>query len=256
MIAKAIHEKYPDIEICGTAGPFHTPSSDYIEGWKFAKQHSDLFSLIDEHYYESVGWFINNQDYYDAYDRNAPKVYLGEYAARSKRGNIDCALAEALHLCGIERNGDVVEMTSYAPMLCNLKHQNWNPDMIYFDNETIDLTPSYHTQRLFSKYSGDLLLASKVRMDEDAEVAKRVAATVVKDSRTGKRYLKVVNVLPVELSLKVKAEDVKGGCKTEGFSGLPSQERVEVVDGCQGEVKDGTLTLRIAPYSLMAVEME
>ena len=256
MIAKAIHEKYPDIEICGTAGPFHTPSSDYIEGWKFAKQHSDLFSLIDEHYYESVGWFINNQDYYDAYDRNAPKVYLGEYAARSKRGNIDCALAEALHLCGIERNGDVVEMTSYAPMLCNLKHQNWNPDMIYFDNETIDLTPSYHTQRLFSKYSGDLLLASKVRMDEDAEVAKRVAATVVKDSRTGKRYLKVVNVLPIELSLKVKAEDVKGGCKTEGFSGLPSQERVEVVDGCQGEVKDGTLTLRIAPYSLMAVEMD
>ena len=121
MISKAIRERYPEIKICGTAGPFHTPSSDYVEGWKFAKQQGDLFYMIDEHYYESVGWFINNQDYYDNYDRNAPKVYLGEYAARSKRGNIDCALSEALHLCGIERNGDIVEMTSYAPMLCHLK---------------------------------------------------------------------------------------------------------------------------------------
>ena len=199
MIAKAVREKYPEIQICGTAGPFHTPSSDYIEGWLYALEHSDIIDLVDEHYYESVGWFVNNQDYYDDYDRNGPKVYLGEYAARSRRGNIDCALAEALHLCGIERNGDVVEMTSYAPMLCHLKHQNWNPDMIYFDNERIELTPSYHTQRLFSKYSGDCLLPATVSgVSEDA--ARRVAATFVCNSKTGKGYLKLVNVLPVSLT--------------------------------------------------------
>lgn len=262
MICKAIHERYPDIKICGTAGPFHTPSSDYVEGWKFAKANRDLFFMVDEHYYESVGWFINNQDYYDNYDRTAPKVYLGEYAARSKRGNIDCALSEALHLCGIERNGDIVEMTSYAPMLCHLKHQNWNPDMIYFDNETIDLTPSYETQRLFSKYSGDILLASTVNVDGKeigdvsvAHVSKRVAATIVKDSATGKRYLKVVNVLPVELELTVKAPKLKGACMVEGFSGQPSQERVAVVKGEKGCIDNGNLVISIPPYSFEAIEL-
>ena len=99
-------------------------------------------------------------------------------------------------------------MTSYAPMLCHLKHQNWNPDMIYFDNETIDLTPSYETQRLFSKYAGDKFVDTKLSVDTEgmteagaADITKRVAATVVVDSKTGKRYLKVVNVLPVELQL-------------------------------------------------------
>ena len=262
MICKAIHERYPEIEICGTAGPFHTPSSDYVEGWKFAKQHSDIFSLIDEHYYESVGWFINNQDYYDNYDRNAPKVYLGEYAARSKRGNIDCALAEALHLCAIERNGDVVAMTSYAPMLCHLKHMNWNPDMIYFDNETIDLTPSYHTQRLFSKYAGDKFVDSRLAIDTEGmteesvkDIAKRVAATVVVDSKTGKRYLKVVNVLPVELRLDVNVAGLKQGADYEGFAGVPAQERVEITTGKKETVTGGKLSLQLPPYSLQVIEM-
>ena len=262
MICKAIHEKYPEIEICGTAGPFHTPSSDYVEGWKFAKQHKDIFSLVDEHYYESVGWFINNQDYYDNYDRNAPKVYLGEYAARSKRGNIDCALAEALHLCAIERNGDVVSMTSYAPMLCHLKHQNWNPDMIYFDNETIDLTPSYETQRLFSKYAGDKFVDTKLSVDTEgmteagaADITKRVAATVVVDSKTGKRYLKIVNVLPVELQLEVDAAGLKQAAAYEGFDGEPGQERVVIKTGKKGTLTEGKLRLQLPPYSLQVVEM-
>ena len=262
MICKAIHEKYPDIEICGTAGTFHTPSSDYIEGWKFAKQHSDIFSLIDEHYYESVGWFINNQDYYDNYDRNAPKVYLGEYAARSSRGNIDCALSEALHLCAIERNGDVVAMTSYAPMLCHLKHQNWNPDMIYFDNETIDLTPSYHTQRLFSKYAGDRLVNSQISILSDGitpesnnDVSKRVAATVVVDSKTGKRYLKVVNVLPVELRLDVNGIVMKHEVNYEGFNGVPNQERIDIVSGSKKSLSADKTTLQIPPYSIQVIEL-
>ena len=262
MICKAIKEKYPDIEICGTAGPFHTPSSDYVEGWKFANLHKDLFSLIDEHYYESVGWFINNQDYYDNYDRNAPKVYLGEYAARSSRGNIDCALSEALHLCGIERNGDVVAMTSYAPMLCHLKHQNWNPDMIYFDNETIDLTPSYHTQRMFSKYAGDILVDSQLSINSDGitaesfkDIAKRVAATVVVDSKTSKRYLKVVNVLPVELKLDINARDMNEEASYEGFNGLPNQERIEIVSGTKKSISAEKMTLVLPPYSLQVIEI-
>ena len=254
MIARAIRQKYPDIQICGTAGPFHTPSSDYIEGWLYAFEHQDIVDIVDEHYYESVGWFINNQDYYDNYDRKGPKVYLGEYAARSGHGNVDCALVEALHLCGVERNGDIVEMTSYAPMLCHKKHQNWNPDMIYFDNETIDLTPSYHTQRLFSKYSGTHYLDSYIEgLPEDAQ--RRVAASIVCDVKSGKGYLKVVNTLPVALKLDITGLDIEANRPFEGFSGKPGQERIKIESGNCGKAGKDVFKVELPPYSLRVIEL-
>lgn len=261
MICQAVKDKYPDIRICGTAGPFHAPSSDYMEGWRFANDNKDLFYMIDEHYYESVGWFINNQHYYDTYDRSNPKVYLGEYAARSAKGLADCALAEALHLCGIERNGDVVAMTSYAPLLCNDLHHNWDPDMIYFTHDSIDLTPSYHTQRLFSVYSGDTFVESSLSLDDNSaandDALKRVAATVVRDSKTGRSYLKIVNVLPVTLSLCVTAADItlSANRQCEGFSAQPGQERVTVVTSSCGTLSSDGLHVDVAPYSLTAVQL-
>ena len=254
MICRAIRQKYPNIQICGTAGPFHTPSSDYIEGWTFALENQDIVDIVDEHYYESVGWFINNQDYYDNYDRKGPKVYLGEYAARSAHGNIDCALVEAMHLCGVERNGDVVEMTSYAPMLCHMKHQNWNPDMIYFDNETIDLTPSYHTQRLFSKYSGTHYLDSYIEgLPEDAQ--RRVAASIVCNVKSGKGYLKVVNTLPVALKLDITGLDIEANRPFEGFSGKPGQERIKIESGNCGKAGKDVFKVELPPYSLRVIEL-
>ena len=62
MICKAVRERYPDIKICGTVGPFHSPSADYTEGWDFTKKHPDLQYMVDEHYYESTGWFMHNRD--------------------------------------------------------------------------------------------------------------------------------------------------------------------------------------------------
>ena len=159
MIAREVKKRYPYIQICGTAGPFHFPSADYIEGWKFGSEHPDLFDMLDEHYYESTGWFMHHLDYYDNYDRRGPKVYVGEYASRSRTH--ESALAEALFLCNIERNGDIVEMTSYAPVLAKEGHHNWNPDLIYFDNTSVQLTPSYHTQHLFGNHSGDRYVTSQ-----------------------------------------------------------------------------------------------
>ena len=42
MICKALTEKHPEIEVVGTVGPFHWPSSDYVEGWKIAKENKRL----------------------------------------------------------------------------------------------------------------------------------------------------------------------------------------------------------------------
>ena len=200
MICKAVKEKYPQLEVIGTVGPFHWPSSDYIEGWKLAKAHSNIIDAVDEHYYEQPEWFINHQDYYDQYDRKAPKVYLGEYASRGADA-LDNALAEGIHLCNVERNGDVVEMASYAPLLSKDGYSNWSPDMIYFNNNNVRASESYKMQRMFGQHAGDTYISSVLELP--AELKKYVGTSVVKDSKTGKTWLKVVNALPRILKLKV-----------------------------------------------------
>ena len=97
MIFNAVKEKYPEVTVIGTVGPFYE-GSDYEEGWKFATKMG--IPMVDEHYYNTPGWFINNQDFYDRYDRNKAKVYLGEYAAHlpGRPNNMETALAEALYL--------------------------------------------------------------------------------------------------------------------------------------------------------------
>lgn len=243
MIAKAIHEKYPDMNICGTAGPFHKGSSDYEWGWKVAHENKYLFSLIDEHYYESTGWFMHNQDYYDNYDRTMPKVYLGEYAASTnvKRSNIETALAEAIHLCNVERNGDVVAMTSYAPLLAKDGHNNWNPDLIYFNNRNVRVTPSYETQRLFSMSSGDEYVENTLEVADSIKY--RIATSVVRNSKTGKQYLKLINALPTEVMMTLDTE--LDNAEHIFFSGKITDQRTKV--------ETSTITgkfIKLKPYSV------
>ncbi len=245
MICKAIKQKYPDMIVVGTVGPFHDPSADYVEGWKFAKAHKDILDLVDEHYYESPGWFVHHQDYYDNYDRTDPKVYLGEYASRTR--TVESALAEAMYLCGLERNGDVVSMTSYAPLLCKEGLSNWNPDMIYFNNDTITcLTPSYHTQRLWGTHSGDRYVQSKIGIDQ--ALSHRVAASVVKDTNTGKTVVKLVNALPASLSVSLQGLAIPAGAKSEGFTGKPSDRTV-----VETESEEGGQQVDLKPYSVKVI---
>ena len=250
MLARAIRAKYPDIKICGTAGPFHAPSADYQEGWDFSRRQPDLQYMLDEHYYESTGWFMHNRHYYDDYDRNGAKVYLGEWAASTKvkRPNIETALAEALYLTDIERNGDVVEMTSYAPMLSKDGHSNWNPDMIYFSNTDVRITPAYEVQRLFSVYGGDTYVTSQLTMD-NSQFAHRVGASVVRNAKTGKTYLKLVNTLPVELRLDVTGIDIPATAETEGFAGKPEEQRLTITKGEAGT------SMVLPPYSLRVIKL-
>ena len=250
MICKAVRERYPDIKICGTVGPFHSPSADYTEGWDFTKKHPDLQYMVDEHYYESTGWFMHNRDYYDSYDRTAAKVYLGEWAASTnvKRPNVETALAEALYLTDIERNGDVVEMTSYAPMLSKDGHSNWNPDMIYFSNTHIRTTPAYEIQRLFSVYCGDRYIKSQFS-NLDSQLAHRSGASVVRDSKTGKRYLKLVNALPSTLKIHVEGINLPATVKCQQFTGAIDDQKAKTT-----EIETNEPTT-LPPYSLRVIEL-
>ncbi len=248
MICEAIKEKYPDITVCGTVGPFHNPSSDYIEGWKVAKANQNIIDMVDEHYYESTGWFLHHQDYYDDYDRTAPKVYLGEWASRTRTH--ESALAEAIHLCALERNGDVVVMASYAPLLAKEEHLNWNPDMIYFNNDSITcLTPSYHVQRLWGNTAGDEWLESNIDMAE--ELKYRVAASVVRDTTTGNTYLKLVNALPAQLAIDIKGIDIQSNAPMEELFGQVGDENVQTA---VGTASGQSQTLK--PYSVRVIQVK
>ena len=285
MICRAIRKRYPDIKLCGTVGPFHTPSADYIEGWDFTRKHPDLQYMTDEHYYESTGWFLHHRDYYDNYPRvlptpsapdeptigpsagtedapsetvggvASPKVYLGEWAAstKTKRPNVETALAEALYMTDLERNADLVVMSSYAPMLAKDGHHNWNPDMIYFSNTEVRTTPAYEVQRLFSCYSGDRYLFSEIsELSENSEpsaLSHRIGASVVRDSKTGSTYLKLVNALPVALQLDVRGLSLSNA-QGEGFSGKPEQQRLQ----CEPVSLNGT-EVTLPPYSFRVVKL-
>lgn len=203
MIYKVVKEKYPDIIIIGTVGPFYE-GTDYVEGWDLATKMS--VPMVDEHYYNSPGWYIHNQDFYDKYDRSKSKVYLGEYAAHlpGRPNNIETALAEALHLANVERNADIVTMTSYAPLFAKEGYTQWNPDLIYFNNAEVKPTVGYYVQKLYGQHSGDEYIASSIQLSDNRDaVQKRIAKSIVRDSKTGDVIVKLINMLPVEVNTKL-----------------------------------------------------
>lgn len=209
MIHNAIREKYPEITVIGTAGPF-SEGSDYVEGWNLATEMG--LTLVDEHYYQPPGWYLNNQDYYDRYDRSKAKVYLGEYAAHvpGRHNNLETALCEALHLINVERNGDIVTMTSYAPLLAKEGFTQWNPDLIYFNNTEVRPTVGYFVQKLFGHHAGSEYIASRIIPSDNREdIRKRIAASFVTDKETNDLIIKLVNLLPVAVSSNIDLTDMQ-----------------------------------------------
>jgi len=245
LIYKALKQKHPEITVIGTVGPFHD-GSDYEQGWALASQLK--VPMVDEHYYESPGWFINNQNFYDKYDRNKPKVYLGEYA--SWGNTLFNALAEALYLTNIERNGDVVHMASYAPLLAREKHTQWNPDLIYFNNTEVKPTVNYEVQKLFGNNAGTEYLPSLLTLSKEEEGArKRLGISIVRDTTDGSVIVKFVNLLPIPTTLKLDLGKLAPGGKAERsvLNGKPNdrQNPVTVTTAAIGNVLEDTLL----PYS-------
>ena len=251
FIYDQVRAKYPDIVIVGTAGPgSHPGNGDYEEGWKFATELG--VDILDEHYYEQRNYFLTSRQY-DSYprDRNT-KVYLGEYAAKDKK-LID-ALAEGLYLLHVERNADVVVMTSYAPLFARKNTNNWNPDLIYFDNERPFLTCSYYVQQMFGQSSGDYYYGDCVKFDRADD--NLLGQSVVLDTQSRKLFLKVCNAgenaakATIDLSRfsgfkSVTKTTIKGQPDDEnGFDAQPIAPATESV-----KLKSKA-TLDVEPYSI------
>jgi alpha-L-arabinofuranosidase len=248
LIYDVVKSKHPEITIIGTVGP-SPAGEDYELGWKFANEAA--VQMVDEHYYEKPEWFLANTGRYDKYDRKKSKVYLGEYA--SWGNTLFNALAEAVYMTSLERNGDVVNMASYAPLLARIGHTSWNPNLIYFTGTEVTLTPNYYVQQLFSNNQGDIYYPDIVSFK-----GTNVAASCVKDSKTGDLILKLVNA----------GEDtVLAKANLSGFRPLNSNATLTFLNG-RKEAKENIVpvttvlklekqfTYNMAPHSLSVIRIK
>ncbi len=206
MIFDAVREKHPEVTVIGTSGPW-PDGEDYDRGWALIRQLG--VALVDEHSYKPPQWFWDNLDRFDDHDRDGAKVYLGEWAAHDdgRRPTLRAALAEAAYLTSLERNGDVVVMSSYAPLFAKRGHTHWNPDLIYFDNQRFYPTISYHVQKLFGHHAGDEYLGQV----DGVDVAQtQLASSVVRDRQTGDVIIKLVNAEPDAAAVDVTLAGADG----------------------------------------------
>lgn len=227
VFEEAIKSRYPEMIIVSGSGPF--PDGEMFEyGWEELKKLRT--EIVDEHYYRPPDWFLENADRYDSYDRNGPKVFAGEYAAQSvaiaspeNRNNWNCALAEAAFMTGLERNADVVHLTSYAPLLAHADAWQWTPDLIWFNNLESYGTPNYYVQKLFSTNPGTHVL----RITEDGQAIigeKGVYATAALDAETNEIIYKVVNATDTEQNIRIEVEGGKTTADTGTLTVLASED--------------------------------
>ena len=223
VFAKALKEKYPQIKLVTSSGPSPNDARfDYLWG-ELRKLNADL---VDEHYYQSPQWFLSQAGRYDNYDRNGPKVFAGEYAVHGRedkpaesRNTWESALAEAAFMTGLERNADVVQMASYAPLFGNVNAWQWRPDLIWFDNLRVIGTPNYYVQKLYSTNKGTNVVPA-LNDGKVLEGADSLYASAVIDKNTNEVIVKLANVssVPVSFNLKLNGAKPSGSAKITTIS--------------------------------------
>lgn len=275
MFEQAIHEKYPEIKLIGSAGA-DVWGDGYFQAWEWAKKkvmaNGNMMYAMDEHYYVSPDWLLDHVHFYDTYDRQI-KVFAGEYACHipgvagkfncPKANTLECALAEAAFMTGLEKNADVVVLASYAPLFARMGYTQWSPNLIWFDGEKSYETPSYFVQQLFSRYRGTSTLHVDMECDVETERKNGIFASAVRDDE-GRVILKIVNMNNDEREVTLCAEpgifsdgtkyQVKYICgdKEDGNS-IYDREKVAVREET-GKMIDGKLQLKGNSFMTFVLE--
>lgn len=134
---KAIKQKYPDLILISNHGINNTG--------KITKT-----DMVDPHWYVTPDFFFSNSKIFDDVKRGNYTVYVGEYACNSNvgSGNMLAALSEAAFISGMERNGDLVKMASYAPLFENKNDRCWATNLIWIDTDKVMGRSSYYVQKM------------------------------------------------------------------------------------------------------------
>jgi alpha-N-arabinofuranosidase len=227
LFAKVLKAKYPSIKLVSSAGP--SPADDRFKAatLKFRELGVDL---LDEHYYSKPEWFRENVRRYDDYPRNGTKIFAGEYAAHSpnnggpkRPNNWESAISEAAFMTGLDRNADVVQMASYAPLFAHVDAWQWTPDLIWFDNLAAFGTPNYYVQKLYSLNKGTAVLPvqlpNNVKNGQD-----NLFTSAVADKATGEVIVKLVNYSASPRPVSIKLDGAKKLGKTGKATVLASAD--------------------------------
>jgi alpha-L-arabinofuranosidase len=216
----AFRKRCPEIKIIGSAGP--SSGGEYFD-YLWPEMKRLKVDLVDEHFYSPETWFLAQAARYDGYDRKGPKVFAGEYAChgRGKKYNhFNASLLEAAFMTGLERNADVVQMATYAPLFAHVDGWQWRPDMIWFDNLRSVRTASYHVQQLYSLNKGThtLSLTMNGRNVTGAEGQNGLYASAVVDRNTSEYIVKIANTSAEKQPLTLRFDGLaKNASLTDGL---------------------------------------
>lgn len=216
VFARELSRRHPEVKLVSGVGPFQSGREfDYL--WRRLRELKS--DIVDEHYYLSPKWFRDNAGRYDNYPRSGPKVFAGEYAAQSvaiaspeNRNNWECALSEAAFITGLERNAEVVTMSSYAPLLAHVDAWQWTPNLIWFDNLRAFGTPNYYVQKLFSTNRGDRVLPV-LSEGEPLRGRNGIYASASRIDDSGEIILKLVNTADEPREAEIR---LSGGAEPAG----------------------------------------
>ena len=155
VFRKAIKAKYPQIQVVMSMfwSGLNQPAIDRVGDANI--------DIVDEHAYRGSGWARSSFDYFDRYPRKGWGIYMGEYA-HNQRADFSAALDDSLFLMMMERNGDLVKMASYAPLLANVNKRDWGVNLIEFDSHRSFAHASYYVQKLFRENHPDLSVKTTV----------------------------------------------------------------------------------------------
>ena len=257
IVKEALHEKYPEIKCVLCSGAF-IDGKTCKTAWQLGKEkYPDVY--IDEHYYRSNEWFYDQVNRYDHYERGIAKVFAGEYAANDQSvphipNTFESALAEAAFLTGIERNSDVVAMTSYAPLFSMIDGMQWNHNMIWFSPSEIVKTPNYYVQQMYASNIGSEYV------EYMGELPEKCYLSITKDKQH--YYIKFVNASNEETHVDITLEErIKDEVKVTVLHSI-DQEAVNVLE-YKGEPQyhvwpedkmitgnNGNIKLEVLPYSI------
>lgn len=263
----AIKAKYPNIKlICSSGTDPNGERFDYLNG-ELRKMNADF---IDEHYYRKPEFFFQNARRYDSYPRNGSKVFGGEYAshvdktAGGTRNTWLAAISEAAFMTGLERNADVVQMASYAPLFAHIDGWQWAPDLIWVNNLQSYGTPDYYVQKLFSLNKGSKVVPITLNNDVVAGQDSLYASACI-DAATKELIIKVVNASdkPQVNTLQldgVKKPAAKGKLTVmqsdlTALNSFDSPTNVAPVESTIA-IKGKTIQLNSSPYSFSVLRVK
>lgn len=266
VFEKAVHDYAPEIKLIGSAGP-DVISDKYTMAWKFYRDESRDASFsyaVDEHYYVKPQWLFDNVDFYDNYSRKI-KVFAGEYAAHPATGmnmpesnTLEGAIAEAAFMTGLERNCDVVILASYAPLFARLGYAQWSPDMIWFDDKSSYVTPSYHVQKMFAENMGNVTLETYGQEKELATENVYYSVSYQEDIDT--IIVKIVNGGEKEQKIVFNPEDWKktkytaqvlSHAEKRTYNSISQPSKVSPIAE-EGNISEGIV---LSPYSFAVIRM-